>query len=155
VDYRFLTIGATLAVTLSMVAGCQEGFTTGPGNGRCSIRPDLVHASRGKQGEMGGKATMKCDVAVTDALLEVRLEQKRGSSWALIADNTKLAGKFSPFIGALAAGQGDTRQAFVACAAGTYRIAARGSAALDGVPSKSSAWEYGPTSTDPCAKGSQ
>jgi len=103
---------------------------------------------------MGGKAVMTCDVAVTDARLEVRLEQKRGSSWALIADNTKSAGKLAPFIGALAANQGATRQAFAACAAGTYRTAARGSAALDGTPSKSTAWEYSPASTDPCAKGS-
>jgi hypothetical protein len=103
---------------------------------------------------MGGKAIMTCDVTVTDARLEVRVEQKRGSSWTPIADNTTSAGKFGPFIGALGAGQGETRQAFAACAAGTYRTAARGSATLDGMPSKSTAWEYSPTSTDPCAKGS-
>jgi hypothetical protein len=146
--------GATLAVGLVMIAGCQEGLTTGPGNGHCSIRSDSVHASSGTPGDMGGKAIMTCDVAVTDTRLEVRLEQKRGSSWTLIADNTKSTGKLGPFIGALAANEGVTRQVFVACAAGTYRIAARGSAALDGVPGKSTAWEYSPTSTDPCTKGS-
>lgn len=101
---------------------------------------------------MGGKATLSCDVAVTDVRLEVQLQQKHGESWTTIGDNAKSIGKYSPEVGSLTPDKPAIRQVFVTCASGTYRIGARGIATMSGVPSKSPAWEYSSPASDPCTK---
>ena len=136
---------------LLTVCACQfPGYVPGPQGGDCSIKASDVHESRGTPGQMGGKATIECNAPVTDAQLEVQLQEFRDNSWLTIGDNLKSAGKYGPHIGTLPAGKTATRQVFVPCQTGTYRLAARGRAQLNGIPSGSRTWEYSSETTDPC-----
>lgn len=150
-NQRLPLLHAALVVVLPTVTGCGAGFTVGPENGRCVIRVDHVHESRGAPGQMGGKALLRCDVEVAAARLVVQLQRERNGSWQLVRDHTTDTGRFAPLIGVLDQNKPATRQVFVGCAPGVYRLAARGSAALDGVPSESPAWEYSAATADPCA----
>lgn len=138
-------------VPLLTLCACQyPGYVPGPAGGDCEITPNDVHQSKGTPGQMGGKTTIECNTTVTDAQLEVQLQEFRDNSWLAIADNSTSAGKYGPRIGTLPAGKIATRQVFAPCQTGTYRLAARGRAQLNGIPSEIPTWEYSSETTDPC-----
>ena len=140
----------------------DKNCTAADKNGGCyvtdlseSVNVQNVHVSIGEQKKgnasaIDGKATLQCGIAATDAILDVQLEKKIDGNWQVVATNSGESGKKSPTIGALSAKTPAVRQVDYPCEDGVYRIAAKASAIMDGVPSKMNDWKYGNESDISC-----
>jgi hypothetical protein len=130
-----------LVLVTGTTSACMElgaawpNHVPGGQNADCTVQVQNAHQSKNTPNSIDAKATISCTAAVTDVLLAIKLEQKSGSSWMVVARNDNYDGGKSPKIGSLTAGQSALRQVEYDCRDGVYRAAARGSAVLDGVPS--------------------
>jgi hypothetical protein len=145
-----------MVLFVALTSGCDSFGAPGPNmvpgdqNAGCDINVQNVHQSKGTPRSMDAKATMSCSTTVTNAVLNMKIEQKSGNSWMVIETNSGYTDQKNPHIGSLAAYETVTRQVEHECRNGTYRAAARGSAVLNGVPSGIKEWKYGNTSTITC-----
>lgn len=112
----------------------------------CNFNVQNAHQRHSNNVVMNAKATVKCNGAVNDASMEIKMQRLVNGKWADVAGTANTT-KYQT-IPANTSKQFNTRD--VTCKSGTYRAAARGSAKLAGNKSASASWQYGNSAPISC-----
>lgn len=140
-----ITIGlATAALLLPAMAPATAGAQPGGGDATCHVEANNPHESKGSPGWIVGKGRISCTAAIDSLEITVQIEKNVSGNWVIAGT----PGRNS--VNAPQANAKYTAQGQVQCVAGEYRTAARGGGVYGGRPSKSTAWQYSGTVTNPC-----
>ncbi len=134
----------TAALLLPVIAPVIAGAEPGGGDAACHVEANNPHESKGSPGWIVGKGRISCTAAIDSLEITVQLERNVGGNWVAVGT----PGRNS--INAPKANTKYTAQGQVQCVAGVYRTAARGGGVYGGRPSRSTAWQYSGTVTNPC-----
>lgn len=140
---------AALIVSVAGAAGLSScSFQDVAGTGGCGFNIQYVHNRTSNGAVINVKATLKCNIDITQARATLKMQRNIGGRWVDVPYSAR-----STYLGYVSANS--KNGAFfesndVRCVNGLYRGAARGGAYFNGRYSGSSAWGYGPANEVVC-----